>query len=473
MQSLEPPPKTALGFVSRLGGDTGEGASIDAEDPRWQLALRISASGSLGRSELLSDFLLYIVDRRIRGRIDEITEPRIGVSVFGRAIGYDPTDDNIVRSYARKLRRRIEEYFTTEGRDETLRLEIPRGGYTPIFYEHVSDQRDPGYPDVLLRETAPNEVGDELAVALKPIESSTPVAFTLWAAIRRSIRPGILLALFLGALLGTGVTLLVSEKLFLPAEEAEEHLLWKQLFSKDRDTLIVPSDDGLVVMQRIIERPVPLTSYVNGTYRTALKTDKLSDVSELVKLGHRRFTSVVDLDFSTRLAQLREVVPERMMIRYARDLRIDDLRTGNAILMGSDESNPWVELFRPQLHFCFQFDSDPDKPSGFANLYPRSGEASIYTTKGQEDRTYGIIAYLPNLTGSGHVLIVAGLNTAGTQAAAAFLLDPKSMAPILQRARTGYGDPQPFELLVGASNVATNASTPHIVLERIGLPQAH
>jgi hypothetical protein len=132
-----------------------------------------------------------------------------------------------------------------------------------------------------------------------------------------------------------------------------------------------------------------------------------------------------------------------------------------------------LSSFRPQLHFCFQFDSDLDKPSGFANLYPRTGEAKIYTTKGQEEWTYGIIAYLPNLTGRGHVLIVAGLNTAGTQAAAAFLLDPKSMAPILQRARTGHGDLQPFELLVGAGNVATNASTPHIVLERIGLPQAH
>jgi hypothetical protein len=353
MQSLEPSPKAALGFVSRLGGDAGEGSPIDAEDPRWQLAVRIAASGSLGRSELLSDFLIYIVDRRIRGRIDEITEQRIGVSVFGRAIGYDPTDDNIVRSYARKLRKRIEEYFATEGRDETLRLEIPRGGYTPIFYEHATDQSEFEYPEVLARDTATQEVGNEFAVALNSIGPSIPAALTLWAAIRRSIGPGVLIALVLGALLGTGATLLVNEKLLVWPEEAESHLLWKQLFSKDRDTLIVPSDDGLVVMQRIIERPVPLTSYVNGTYRTALKTDNLSDVSELLKLGHRRFTSVVDLDFSTRLAQLREVVPERMMVRYARDLRMDDLRTGNAILMGSDESNPWVELFSSSTPFLF------------------------------------------------------------------------------------------------------------------------
>src|ERR1700733_10218869 len=78
-----------------------------SDDPRWQLAQRIAASGSLGRSGLLSDFLLYIVDRSIRGQTNEITEQRIGVSVFGRAEDYDPNEDNIVRSYARKLRKRI------------------------------------------------------------------------------------------------------------------------------------------------------------------------------------------------------------------------------------------------------------------------------------------------------------------------------------------------------------------------------
>ena len=133
MQTLEPSPKAAPGFVSRLDGVLGVELPINGEDARWQLALRIAASGSLGRSSLLSDFLLYIVDRCIRGRTEEITEQRIGVIVFGRVEDYDPNDDNIVRSYARKLRKRIEEYFSTEGREETLRLEIPRGGYAPTF----------------------------------------------------------------------------------------------------------------------------------------------------------------------------------------------------------------------------------------------------------------------------------------------------------------------------------------------------
>src|SRR5580698_596684 len=133
MQILEPSTKIAGGLGFRRSDMRGDGLQANAEDSRWQLARRIAASGSLGRSRLLADFLLYIVDRHIRDRADEITEQQIGVLVFGRAEGYDANDDNIVRSYARNLRKRIDEYFAAEGKAEPLLLEIPRGGYSPTF----------------------------------------------------------------------------------------------------------------------------------------------------------------------------------------------------------------------------------------------------------------------------------------------------------------------------------------------------
>src|SRR6202789_3432688 len=346
MQTLEPSPKAAVGFAPRTDG---VGTAINTEDRRWQLALRIAASGSLGRSGLLSDFLLYIVDRSIRGRTDEITEQRIGVTVFSRAEGYDPNDDNIVRSYARKLRKRIDEYFATEGSDETLRLEIPRGGYAPIFSEQADAQHEVEHPVVVSEAMVQFELGDDPPLES---ESSASAALSLWARGRVKVRPGVVLGLIVGIVLGVGATVLRYTTPPLSREEAAAHLLWKQLFSSRRDTFIVPSDDGLVIMQRLLVRPVPLTAYVNGTYRTKLKADNLPDADEILKLGARRYTNVVDLDLATRLAQLREVVPERMMIRYARDLRMDDLRTGNEILMGSDESNPWFKLCRPQIHLC-------------------------------------------------------------------------------------------------------------------------
>jgi hypothetical protein len=400
---------------------------------------------------LLQDFLLYIVDRELSERIDDITEQQIGVLVFGRPEGYDSNEDNIVRGYARNLRKRVDEYFAGEGREEKLRLTIPRGGYRPTFFEPQSEPQDKPSEDSL----------DEPSTVPDPAQPSPvqPRTFRL--------NPGVLVALGLGILIGISASLLLMRKPAFSRSDVLAHRLWSQIFSSDRDTFLVPSDDGLVVMQGLMPRPLPLADYVNGRYRVSADQNAMPGGPRLFVLGGRRFTSVVDLDFVAHLAQLKEIVPERMMVRYARDLRMDDLRTGNAILIGADESNPWIELFQPQMPFRFCVDCGPERRQVIFNTHPHPGEKDIYVNSGDGD-TYGIIAFLPNLTSTGHVLIVAGLNTAGTQAAASFLLDREIMMPILQQAKTANGALQPFEVLVGAGNVATNASTPHVILERTG-----
>ncbi|QHN05631.1 hypothetical protein FTO74_18495 [Granulicella sp. WH15] len=484
MQILEPLPKSATGLDTPSSNTGVSDVHAHADDPRWQLARRIAASGSLGRSRLLADFLLYVVDRHIRDRTDEITEQQIGILVFGRAEGYDANDDNIVRSYARNLRKRIDEYFALEGKDEPLRLEIPRGGYAPSFstqavaVQPAHDNRitpQLGSSADATLNTSPQHSEESLKPRpLNPLsDASISIPTTRWYAVGTATlrKYGVVLSLCIGLVLGASYKVLrplpFLKRAFPSPSEAASATLWSQLFSNDRDTFIVPSDDGLVIMQRLTERPVPLTSYVNGSYRANIKTDGDPGAPEILKLGARRYTSVVDLDFVAHLAQLDEVVPARMMVRYARDLRMEDLRSSNAILIGSTEANPWIELFQPHMPLRFSFHAGKDQPSGIVNMHPRSGEKDIYGTP-DPSHTYGLIAYLPNLTSTGHVLIVGGLNTAGTEAATTFLLTPSLMMPTLQRAKAAHGGLQPFVLLVGAANVAANASAPQVILERIG-----
>ncbi len=104
-------------------------------DDRWRVAKRAVASRHFARSPLLSNFLLYIVAETIQGRSDQITEHEIGVHVFDRPARYRTLEDNIVRSYARQLRRRLTDYFLQEGSSERLHIEIPLGGYIPIFVD--------------------------------------------------------------------------------------------------------------------------------------------------------------------------------------------------------------------------------------------------------------------------------------------------------------------------------------------------
>src|SRR5580658_5462856 len=132
-------------------------------DPRWTLAQRVVAGPHFARSLLLSKFLLYVVAETLEGREAEITEHQIGEQVFDRRPGYSTVEDNIVRNYARQLRRRLAEHFAAEGSSEPLRIDSPVGGYVPVFLGvselGVSEDRPgrgvPGFPISVKVHTRP------------------------------------------------------------------------------------------------------------------------------------------------------------------------------------------------------------------------------------------------------------------------------------------------------------------------------
>lgn len=108
-------------------------------DVRWRLAQRVVSAQQFARAPLLSKFLLYVVAETLNGRQNAISEHRIGVNVFGRALEYRTSKDNIVRSYARYLRERLAEYFAGPGCGDSMRIHIPLGNYVPLFISAPKD----------------------------------------------------------------------------------------------------------------------------------------------------------------------------------------------------------------------------------------------------------------------------------------------------------------------------------------------
>lgn len=165
-------------------------------DPRQQLAQRVVASRQFARSPLLSKFLLHIVAESIANRTSEITEHQIGVQVFDRPPSYRTTEDNIVRNYARQLRRRLADYFAEEGAAEPLHIDIPLGGYVPVFVSAA----DPPLPD---DETSGHAV--PISIRAEPSYSSVqPVVQTSLPshARKRPLLFALLLGLYSAALIG-------------------------------------------------------------------------------------------------------------------------------------------------------------------------------------------------------------------------------------------------------------------------------
>jgi Tol biopolymer transport system component len=117
-------------IVASDPGAPWDGVSADAA--RAQL-VKILQSQAFKSAHVLSQMLSYVVDRTLEGRTDELKEYSLGVDVFGRGVSFDPRADTIVRVQARRLRFRLDEYYRTEGRRDSVMIEVPKGRYLVSF----------------------------------------------------------------------------------------------------------------------------------------------------------------------------------------------------------------------------------------------------------------------------------------------------------------------------------------------------
>ena len=77
--------------------------------------------------------LRYIVEETLKGRGKRLKGYSIGLEVFDRPDDFDPQADTIVRVQAGQLRRRLDLYYSKEGRDSKVRILVPKGSYRPKF----------------------------------------------------------------------------------------------------------------------------------------------------------------------------------------------------------------------------------------------------------------------------------------------------------------------------------------------------
>src|SRR5205823_8533585 len=94
---------------------------------------RIVSSATFQQVERLKRFISFIVSEAAAGRGDELKEYVVGVQVFGKETSFDPRTDPIVRVQARRLRARLARYYHEEGQQDEVVIELPKGGYAPVF----------------------------------------------------------------------------------------------------------------------------------------------------------------------------------------------------------------------------------------------------------------------------------------------------------------------------------------------------
>lgn len=112
--------------------DDGSGAAPSPEEIRQQLE-RIIDNSAFETSQRNRRFLRYVVEETLAGRADRIKAYSVATVVFGRTEDFDPHTDPIIRIEASRLRRALDHYYLSAGRDDPVRVAVPKGSYVPTF----------------------------------------------------------------------------------------------------------------------------------------------------------------------------------------------------------------------------------------------------------------------------------------------------------------------------------------------------
>jgi hypothetical protein len=414
-----------------------------------ELVKRIVATPAFSRAPLLTRFLLYVCECKAEGRDEEITEHQIGVHALGRPESYSPGEDNIVRNYARILRKRLEEYFAGDGRHESRRIVIPRGSYVPVFAPNT---------------TAPTQ---------EPVEEEDVLSSPVMSAPKPWLR--------LGLAVIAAVVVLIAVAVYWGMQAAPRvyDVFWREMLESGRPAYLVTGDSGFVMLQDITGTELHLNDYVSGELEKKFPGFHLDSTRREGNYGVDRFsnyTSTADLSIAVGVAARAQHYGRPIKVQYARDMHMEDLKSSNVILVGGPHANPWLELFEPESNFRMEIplrrlEGMHADQRLFINKHPRAGEQAVYANQaGNESHlTYALVSFLPSADGAGHVALLEGENMAGTHAAGDFLLDERGMQPILNKARLGDGGIGPFEVLLEARTVGANAPKARVVVERFGV----
>ena len=120
-----------------------------ASDLVWSQLEKVLDSDGFARNERLRGFLRFVVDEELSGRGSQTGRVLSSVQPYsGRKPDYDVRQDSVVRTEAVKLRGRLMEYYTTAGAADPVVIELPKGGYKPVFRSAGRPAESPRSGDV-------------------------------------------------------------------------------------------------------------------------------------------------------------------------------------------------------------------------------------------------------------------------------------------------------------------------------------
>lgn len=385
---------------------------------------RIVLSLPFRNCPVLRSFLVCITEKAIEGRESEINEHLIARDVFSR-VNFDPATDTIVRTQAYRLRLKLQEYYRAEGKHDPIVIEIPKGHYIPLFQcAGGSPQDDPedALPATEMQESVPG--------------ASAQRAFSLdlrrhgwWLALAAAL-PVFILGWVLGSRSGvknddrSGA----ASRLGVPHPSVEA--FWRNFLQGDNEPVLAYTNTRFLATERgdllsfsggiDAERGAAVDRRIarEGSTSSTLAEQKGSIYFE------NDFTGVGEVTAAVAVSNVLSSLGAKPAVKRGGLITAYDLRNHNVIFLGSPFVNRILtELPRP-AGFLFQRSATSALwNSRIENLKPAPGEPLEYRVErdpvtGVLRTDFATVSLLPGISPGRRILILAGLTTSGTEAAA-------------------------------------------------------
>jgi len=392
--------------VTRISGSDREQFSQEVD--------RLINSHILHGSESLCKLLQYLAKHAVDHPSTPLKEYQIATEVFGRRSDFDPQSDSTIRVQAGRLRLKLAEYYSSEGADDPIVVELPKGTYILSFHHRSANGTKP---------------------TLRPGLEPTPTVPRSWL-----IAVAVLSILLTASLAVLGMMLTTKKPVAtahagvyeLPPEAFQS--FWKPFVSGTEEPWVIFSNAAFV-----------------GRPETGMRYYSAGRDSQGAIWDH--YTGVGEVLAIHSLDQVFGLFRRHLRVKRGSLFSLDDAKNNDLIFIGSPSENLTLGEIPTTQNFVFQrVPSGPRKGDlAIVNVHPQSGEAHEFLASPASPlvEDYAVIGFVPGLTPERSVLILAGTTTFGTQAAAEFVSRQNSVEDILARL-TGSktGALAPFEAVI-------------------------
>ena len=396
---------------------------IPAREETLEELEKLLSSRSLQGSESLKAFLRFVVTRTVDDQDAPIKEYTIATEVFGRSASYDSRSDSAVRVQAGRLRSKLEEYYSTEGKKDRVLIELPKGHYTPTF-AYAERANDHIQPRNLMSENAPNTIKQSL------IRDNWPrIAICLLVL-------ALLVLGFLAFRYRSEASLLrdsVSPKI---AEIQAAFPVWGDFLHSPEPVLVAFSNTlfrGTAETGMRVLKPMDSPGGNTGSPRTA----GVGEDRESVITDH--YTGIGEVMGVYSVGDLFGKAGRSVRVKRSLMLTWDDVKTENIVILGSPAENFVLRDLPQQQDFVFRVIKDDEQNTtlGIVNTKPREGEQATYLarqegpSRSQISEDYALISLLRGLDEKHRLFMLAGITTYGTQAAAEYVTKPEHIKDLI------------------------------------------